>query len=127
MKKERIQEPILDSFMLYVYDCTAPELRDWVLEAYEYDIGEMDSRDKGQFIHLDEQGTDEWIVWANNPVSLAHEIIHFACSIFGYHDIEFNDSTEELFCRLHTYYFGKCLEIFNKEEKKEGLTKKKKS
>ena len=114
MKKKFIQEDIFNSFCWFVWDCDLKELQKWVEKKFNYRIRISLGWCGGKTIYIEDEqkGTQNWIIWVNdkkNIVSLAHELIHFCWYIFKYNEMVLSNDNEEVFTRLHTYYFEKCL------------------
>ena len=66
-------------------------------------------------IRNDTKGTMDWIIWADNIVTLSHEIIHFVKDVFKFQKMRLCKENEEIFCSLHSYYFEECLKLVDKK------------
>jgi len=112
MKKKFIKEDIFNSHLWFVCDCELEELRDWILKKFNYEII-VDDFALGKFVQINIEESINWVIWANNEVSLSHELIHFVKAIFDFQGMILTDDNEEVFCRLHTYYLERCLKLYN--------------
>ena len=118
MKVTLIREPVLKSRLCFIYNCTMQEYRKYVLEKFNHEESEEDNqfiRGECLMIRNETKGTMDWIIWADNIVSLAHEIIHFVKDVFKFQKMRLSTENEEVFCCLHSYYFEECLKLVDKK------------
>ena len=127
MRAKLIKEPVFSIDLWCICDCNQKELRNWIIKKFgsKIEIDKIGVEKRGVFVTVTdtEEGTRDYIVWSNDTASMSHEIIHFVMSIFRFHSIPLNRDTEEVFCKLHGYYYRECLKVLNAKENKTKTVK----
>ena len=94
MKTKFISEPIAGSRLWFAWDCTEGEFNKWVLKKFATEFKEDGS--VGKTLEIYNEKSRVWAIWANDPVTVAHELIHFLSFTFESQSLYFQSSS--LFC-----------------------------
>ena len=116
MRTKFITEPVFETYVRLMYDCSLDEVSRYVEKEFSHKITVKDST-YGKLIVLDDK--DEVILWAkdNNMFEVIHETIHLVFFWMRFKEIPIEKSTEEVFAHLQGFYIGEIKKMFDKKKK----------
>ncbi len=118
MKKKYIKEPVYESYFWLVWDCDVFELRDWVWKKHNWELSIKDNMEHlGKTIIIEGSNYVTFIIWINNKKNiptLSHELMHKTFDTMKRVGIILDDSSEEAFAFLFSYYLQESIKALKK-------------
>lgn len=110
MTKKRFSEEVIDTVLFVVLWNTLD--MDWEIKTYWEYVDE----DRSIVINMDEVKTDKIFM-----KTLVHELLHYVGYNLRRKWIDHTAMTEEIYCYLYDFYFGKIWEWIKKEKLMKNL------
>jgi len=116
MRTKLITEPVFETYVRLIYDCSIDDLCRYVKKKFDYDTPGGETI-WGKLVILDEQ--DEVLLWAkdDNMFEAVHETVHLVFFWMRFKGIPIEKSTEEVFTHLQSFYLDKISRTFKKKKK----------
>jgi len=116
MKTKLITEPVFETYVRVLYDCSLDDVCRYVKKKFDFGVSGGEAV-YGKLIVLPD--LDEVILWGkdDNMLEVIHETAHLVFYWMRFKGIPVRKSTEEVFAHLQGFYLDKISKLFKKRKK----------